>query len=201
MGGRTLSTSVDRDPFFPLPPSVRALAEKAARVRVPVLITGETGTGKSMLAELIHRWGPRAGKPFVTVDCAALADTLAESELFGHKKGAFTDAKTSRVGLIPAAGSGTVFFDEIGVLRPPVQVMLLTVLEEREVRPVGATAPVRIDARPICATNEDLVALIEQGRFREDLYYRCCGIRISMPPLRKRRDEIAALVRCVSCFL
>jgi DNA-binding NtrC family response regulator len=159
----------------------------------PVLILGESGTGKELAARAIHTNGPGAGKPFVPVDCGSLAPTLIESELFGHVKGAFTGAHRPNDGLLVAAGGGTVFLDEIGELPLDLQAKLLRALQEKEVRPLGGSHAVAIKARVLAATHQDLQAMVEQGRFRRDLYYRLNVVKISMPPLRERKEDIPLL--------
>ncbi len=170
-----------------------ALARKVAASPSAVLIRGESGTGKELLAEAIHAAGPRAGKPFVKVHCAALSQTLLESELFGHVRGAFTDAKTDRVGRFQQADSGTLFLDEIGDINLEVQTKLLRVLQEMQFERVGSSQTISVDVRILAATHQDLEALIRAGRFREDLYYRLNVISLSMPPLRERREDIFEL--------
>lgn len=160
-----------------------------------MLITGETGVGKELCAEMIHRLSPRAAKPFVKLNCAAVVESLIESELFGHERGAFTGAVGARPGLFEAGDGGTVFLDEIGELPLAVQSKLLRVLEERVVRRIGATDGKRLDIRFICATNRILADEVELGRFRRDLYYRINGVTISVPPLRERQTEIAGLAQ------
>ncbi|HUJ60443.1 MAG TPA: sigma 54-interacting transcriptional regulator [Kofleriaceae bacterium] len=176
--------------------AMRALYQLVDRVAVgtiSVLILGETGVGKEVLAEAIHRRSTRAAAPLLRLNCAALTDTLLESELFGHEKGAFTGAAASKQGLLESAHGGTVFLDEIGELPLPTQVKLLRVLESREVLPVGAVRPRPIDVRFIAATHRDLEARIDQGQFREDLYFRLNGITLRIPPLRERLDELETL--------
>ena len=173
--------------------SVRALVRKVANSKSTVLVTGESGTGKELVARAIHFAGPRAGKPFLPVNCAALAEGVLESELFGHVKGAFTGALTDRTGLLVAAGEGTVFLDEIGELVPATQVKLLRVLQERKVKPVGSAEEVPFDARVVVATNRHLEAEVKEGRFREDLFYRLNVITIDLPPLRARPGDISHL--------
>lgn len=158
-----------------------------------VLITGESGTGKELIARSIHRRSRRATGPFVTVNCSAIPETLLESELFGHKKGAFTDARQERTGLFVKAGGGTLFLDEIGELPLPMQAKLLRVLEERRVRPVGSDDEVRIDVRLVSATNRNLEDAIENQSFREDLFYRINVIQIELPALRTRGSDILLL--------
>ncbi|MEO6774339.1 MAG: sigma 54-interacting transcriptional regulator [Kofleriaceae bacterium] len=181
------------------PPSamdaVRARIAQIANSEVSVLITGETGVGKELCAEMVHRLSARAAKPFVKLNCAAIVESLIESELFGHERGAFTGATTARPGLFEAGDGGTVFLDEIGELPLAVQSKLLRVLEERVVRRIGATDGKTLDVRFICATNRDLADEVDAGRFRRDLYYRINGVTIAVPPLRERRSEIAGLAR------
>lgn len=171
------------------------LAGKAARSAIPVLLQGETGTGKEWLARRIVEAGPRAGAPFVAVNCGALPRDLAESILFGHERGAFTGATQRSPGRFGEADGGTLFLDEVGELAPEVQVKLLRALQEGEIDPVGASRPVRTDLRVIAATHRDLARDVADGRFREDLYYRLAVFPIPLPPLRERRDEIAALAQ------
>ncbi|MDX1383722.1 MAG: sigma-54 dependent transcriptional regulator, partial [Thermoanaerobaculia bacterium] len=161
---------------------------------VNVLITGETGTGKTYIAQAIHRNSPRNGKPFLTVNCGAIPETLLESELFGHEKGAFTGAVKEKSGLFQEADGGTLFLDEIGEMSPPMQVKLLRALQEKVIRKVGGNREVAVDTRIIAATNRNLLEMIEEGEFREDLYYRINVIPIHLPPLRQRRDDIPLLV-------
>ncbi len=168
--------------------------ERIASASVPVLITGETGTGKSLLAKHIHSTGPRAKCSMVTIDCGALPETLLESELFGHIKGAFTGAVSDRRGLLEEAQGGTVFLDEIGELSPAMQVKLLHAVQEKEIRPVGGNKTIQIDVQFITATNRDLAKEVAEGRFREDLYYRLSVITLFLPALRERRDDIIAFV-------
>ncbi|HEX8160331.1 MAG TPA: sigma-54 dependent transcriptional regulator [Pyrinomonadaceae bacterium] len=175
--------------------SVFRLVEKVAATTTNILVNGESGTGKELIARAIHHNSPRAARPFVAINCGALPETLLESELFGHTKGAFTGATASKAGLLRAAEGGTVFLDEIGEVTPAMQVRLLRAVQEHEVTPVGATAPVRFDARIICATNRDLEKEVSEGRFREDLFYRLNVIEIHLPPLRERREDIPLLVR------
>ena len=173
--------------------SIRALVRKVAASRSTVLIVGESGTGKELVARAIHLASPRAGKPFLPVNCAALAEGVLESELFGHVKGAFTGANTDRAGLLVSAGEGTVFLDEIGEMLPATQVKLLRVLQERKVKPVGSTSEVPFEARLLAATNKRLDEEVRAGRFREDLFYRLNVITIELPPLREREEDIPEL--------
>ncbi|MDD3642848.1 MAG: sigma 54-interacting transcriptional regulator [Candidatus Krumholzibacteria bacterium] len=159
-----------------------------------VLIEGESGTGKELFARALHNLSPRAGGPIVTVNCGALPETLLEAELFGYRKGAFTDARTDKPGRFALAAGGTVFLDEIGDISPATQVKLLRVLQERTFEPLGATAPVRADVRIITATNRDLDRLVAGGSFRRDLFYRINVVRLRIPPLRERRGDIPLLV-------
>ena len=169
------------------------ILSKVAYSTHPVLIIGESGTGKELVARSIHFNGPNAAKPFVPVDCSSLAPSLIESELFGHVKGAFTGADRNKAGLLAAADGGTVFLDEIGELPLDLQAKLLRALQEKEVRPVGATQTRPISARVLAATNRDLAAMVEQGRFRKDLYFRLNVVNLRIPPLRDRREDIAPL--------
>jgi two-component system response regulator AtoC len=159
-----------------------------------VLIHGESGTGKELVAKTIHKMSYRKGKPFVVVDCGSLPETLLESELFGHVKGAFTGAVGSKRGLFEEADGGTIFLDEIADTSPTFQAKLLRVLQEGEIKPVGGTRPVTIDARVISATNKDLAELVRTKAFRQDLYYRLAVLPLHLPPLRERREDIPLLV-------
>ncbi len=170
------------------------IAEKAAPTRLPVLIDGESGTGKELMAKVIHANGSRSNRSFISVNCGAIPENLIESELFGHRKGAFTGAATDRKGKFESAHGGTIFLDEIGELPLPGQVKLLRVLESREIQRVGADEPIQVDVRIVAATNRNLRRMAQQGAFREDLFYRLDVIRVTLPPLRERRDEIPLLL-------
>jgi DNA-binding NtrC family response regulator len=173
---------------------VYRLIEKVSQHNYPVLILGESGTGKELVAKSIHFMGSRRPRPFVPVDCSALVPTLIESELFGYVKGAFTGAAHSKQGLMEAAVSGTLFLDEIGDLPVDLQAKMLRALQEKEIKPVGATDRVAVDVRIIAATNRDLEANVRQGAFRQDLYFRLNVVQIKMPPLRERKSDIPLLV-------
>src|SRR5262245_38831085 len=171
-----------------------ALVRKIAHSRASVLITGESGTGKDVVARTIHFHGNRASRPFLPINCTALPEGLLESELFGHVRGAFTGAHASKSGLFEKAAGGTLFLDEIGDMSLPLQGKLLRVLQDGEVRPVGGSETKKVDVRIIAATNRDLGQAIDEGRFREDLFYRLNVIPVYIPPLRERPDDIPALV-------
>ena len=169
------------------------VAERVAAHEMSILITGESGTGKELLARAVHYASRRADGAFVVENCGALPDTLLESELFGHKRGAYTGAFEDRIGLFQQADGGTIFLDEIGETSPAFQVKLLRALQEGEIRPLGSPRPVSIDVRVIAATNRDLEADVRSGRFREDLYYRLAGMTLRLPPLRERPQDIALI--------
>jgi two-component system, NtrC family, response regulator PilR len=173
--------------------AVYQMIETVAQVQSTVLITGESGTGKELVARAIHDLSPRAQKPFVSVNCGAFTETLLESELFGYVKGSFTGANTNRKGLFEAAEQGTIFLDEIGEMSAAMQVKLLRVLQERKVRPVGAHEETVVNTRVIAATNRDLSAMVKDGSFREDLFYRVSVIPMELPPLRERGTDISEL--------
>ena len=174
--------------------TVFALMKQAAESDITVLIQGESGTGKELVARSFHFNSSRKNGPFVALDCATIPETLIESELFGHEKGAFTGATTRRVGAFERADGGTILIDEIGDLPYPLQGTLLRVLQEREIQRIGGTAPVSVDIRVIAATNKDLERAVKAGEFREDLFYRVAAFPIVIPPLRERREDIPALV-------
>jgi transcriptional regulator with PAS, ATPase and Fis domain len=174
---------------------VVALIDRAAPRDTAVLLVGESGTGKELLARSIHRNSPRASGPFVALNCSAIPDTLLESELFGHRRGAFTDAREDQRGLFQAANRGTLFLDEIGDMAPALQAKLLRVLQEKEVQPLGASAPVPVDVRVVTATHRDLDALVRQERFRQDLLYRINVVDVWVPPLRDRLEDLAPITQ------
>ena len=172
---------------------VLELAARVAPLDTTVLVCGESGTGKEFIVRMIHDQSPRAAAPFVSINCAALTETLLESELFGHVRGAFTGAVRDKAGLFEVAGNGTIFLDEIGEVAPTIQAKLLRALQEREIRRVGAERSITVNARVVAATNRDLRAAVEAGTFREDLYFRLAAFIISVPPLRDRREAIPPL--------
>jgi two-component system response regulator PilR (NtrC family) len=176
---------------------VRALIEKVARSMAPVLVQGESGTGKELVARAIHDVSPRAGRPFIAVNCGAIPEALLEAEFFGYRKGAFTGATEDREGFFQAAQGGTLFLDEIGDLPLAMQSKLLRAIQERSVRPVGATAETPVDVRLVSATHKDLAAEVQAGRFRQDLFYRLNVIQIRVPPLRERLDDLPAICEAV----
>ena len=171
-----------------------ALMQRAAESEIAVLISGESGTGKELVARAIHANSPRKASPFITINCAAIPETLIESELFGHERGAFTGATTKRIGKFEHANRGTIFLDEIGDMQSALQAKLLRVLQERQIQRVGGTANIPIDIRVVTATNQNLEAAMEAGNFREDLFYRIATFPIVVPPLRDRREDIPLLV-------
>ena len=175
--------------------AVMQLIDRAAFSDTPILLVGESGTGKELLARALHAKSPRASGPFLAVNCSAIPEALLESELFGHRRGAFTDARDDQMGLFQLARGGTVFLDEIGDMAPALQGKLLRVLQEKEVQPLGAPAPVPTDVRIVAATHRDLPVLVAEGRFREDLLYRVNVIEVRVPPLRERPDDLNPLVR------
>jgi len=177
-------------------PVVEAL-DKVARTAATVLLLGESGTGKEVAARVVHEQSPRRGKPFMAVNCAALTETLLESELFGHEKGAFTGASERRRGRLELADGGTFFLDEVGELKPELQAKLLRVLQERRFERVGGSRTLEVDLRWVAATNRDLRAMIDQGRFREDLYHRIAVFPIRLPPLRERPADILPMARAL----
>jgi two-component system NtrC family response regulator len=172
---------------------ILALVKRVATSRATVLISGESGTGKELVARAIHQQSPRAGKTFVSVNCAALTETLLESELFGHERGAFTHAVAMRKGRFELADGGTLFLDEVAEMSPALQVKLLRVLQEMEFERVGGNKTIKVDVRLVAATNRELKAEVEEGRFREDLYYRLNVVHLHIPPLRERQEDIALL--------
>jgi transcriptional regulator with PAS, ATPase and Fis domain len=178
--------------------AIREVIEQIRQIAptpIPALILGETGTGKELVARAIHEQSPRQSKPFVAVNCGALPDSLLESELFGHKQGSFTGAHRDKRGLFEEADGGTIFLDEIGDTSPALQMKLLRVLETKEIRPLGDTRTIRVDARVVSATHRDLETAIEAGGFRQDLFYRLNAVTIYVPPLRRRRVDIPFLAQ------
>jgi len=172
---------------------LRRMIELVSRGDATVLIVGETGTGKELVARAIHKMSERMDEPFIPIDCSVIGERIAESELFGHKKGSFTDAHSDKVGLLEAAGKGTVFLDEITNIPLHVQAKLLRALQEKEIRPIGGTEPRKLEARVLAASNSDLSEAVRAGRFREDLFYRLHVVPIYIPPLRARKEDIPLL--------
>jgi len=196
-----MSNSVFDDTLLGNAPEFKSVIRSAqivAATDVTVLILGESGTGKELLANALHHASPRRDGPFITINCAALPENLVESELFGHRKGAFTGAHDNHQGRIRAAEGGTLFLDEIGELPLAIQAKLLRFLESGECQAVGEAAPHKVDVRVITATNRDLYTLVREGRFREDLYYRLNVVPLEMPPLRQRRGDIALLLKVLT---
>ena len=194
---RELNRQYDPEHIVGRGPAMRQVFElvrKVAPTRSTVLITGESGTGKELIARAIHRLGPDPDARFLAVNCAAIPHDLLENQLFGHRKGAFTGADRDQAGVFVHAGAGTVFLDEIGEMPLATQAKLLRAIEQKEVLPVGANEPIRVEARVLAATNKDLWKEVEQGRFREDLYYRLNVVSVHLPPLRERREDIPDLV-------
>jgi len=189
---------MDGFPFLigqhPLIQKIQILIKKVTATDATVLVMGESGTGKELVARAIHTLSPRADRPFIPVNCGAIPSELLESEIFGHERGAFTGAIGARAGMFQVANGGTIFLDEVGEMSPPLQVKLLRVLQDREIRPVGADRTIKVDVRVIAATNKDLQLEVERSAFREDLFYRLQVIPIVMPPLRERRSDIPLLV-------
>jgi transcriptional regulator with PAS, ATPase and Fis domain len=179
----------------PVMEKILSISQRVAATDSTVLLMGESGTGKELIARFIHTNSKRAGNPFIAVNCGAIPSELLESEMFGHERGAFTGAVGARMGLFQLANGGTIFLDEIGEMSTALQVKLLRVLQEREIRPVGADRTVKVDVRVIAASNRDLAVEVEKGRFREDLFYRLQVIPIIVPPLRERRSDIPLLVQ------
>jgi len=174
---------------------VFSMMEKVVPSKANILITGESGTGKGLVAQAIHESGPRMDKPFIAINCGAIPENLLESELFGHKKGAFTSAVDDKKGLITMANGGSLFLDEVGELPPALQVKLLNVIQNKELTPVGDTRVISVDVRIIAATNADLVQRVKDGRFREDLFYRLNVIELRIPALRERKDDIPVMIK------
>jgi DNA-binding NtrC family response regulator len=192
-----MSTSFAYAPFVGQSPLLLALlraAQLVAATTATTLITGESGSGKELLARMIHQQSRRADAPLVVVNCAALPEALLESELFGHRRGAFSGAVSDSLGRVAAADGGTLFMDEIGELPLPIQAKLLRLLEAGEIQRLGVTQPMRVDVRIIAATHQPLEELVEQGRFRDDLYHRLLVVPLELPPLRERREDIPLLL-------
>ena len=188
---------MDQLPFLigqhPLVLKIHALIRKVAATDATVLVMGESGTGKELVARATHQLSPRADRPFIPVNCGAIPAELLESEIFGHERGAFTGAIGARAGMFQLANGGTIFLDEVGEMSPRLQVKLLRVLQDREVRPVGSDRTLKVDVRVLAATNKELQQEVDRGMFREDLFYRLQVIPIVMPPLRERRSDIPLL--------
>jgi two-component system NtrC family response regulator/two-component system response regulator HydG len=174
--------------------AVYEVVKRAAPTRATVLILGESGTGKELIAQALHEESPRADRPFIKVNCAALSETLLESELFGHERGAFTGATGRKEGRFELADGGTLFLDEIGDISPTLQIKLLRVLQQKEFERVGGTQTIKVDVRLVAATNRDLTAAVKGGKFREDLFYRLNVVAVTLPPLRQRKGDVPALV-------
>jgi len=195
----TVNGTAEHPPYLigehPLIQKIGLLVKKVAVTEATILIMGESGTGKELVARAIHTVSSRADRPFIPVNCGAIPAELLESEMFGHERGAFTGAIGQRAGMFQLANGGTIFLDEVGEMNPTLQVKLLRVLQDREVRPVGADRVLKVDVRVIAASNKELAAEVEAGNFREDLFYRLQVIPIVMPPLRERRSDIPLLVR------
>ena len=199
-GATLIAVTNNRETFppligeHPLIQRIGQLIKKVAPTEATILIMGESGTGKELVARAVHALSPRADRPFIPVNCGAIPAELLESEMFGHERGAFTGAVGQRAGMFQLANNGTIFLDEVGEMSPTLQVKLLRVLQDREVRPVGGDRSTRIDLRVVAASNKDLAAEVDAGRFREDLFYRLQVIPIVMPPLRDRRSDIPLLI-------
>jgi DNA-binding NtrC family response regulator len=195
---REIGKTYDFSSIIGISPALKSVIEevrKIADTRSNVLLLGETGTGKELFARVIHRNSSRQAMPFIPINCSVIPENLLESELFGHAKGSFTGAVTSKKGLFEEANGGTVFLDEIGDINPTFQIKLLRVLEDQIIRPVGSTKTLKVDLRFITATNKDLEKEIREGRFREDLFYRINAITINIPSLRSRQEDIPLLVK------
>ncbi len=186
-------TGLETTRYAPTTSDRETITTRVGPVKAAVLLTGETGTGKGLVAEILHRASPRADGPFVGVNCAAIPRELVESELFGHEKGSFTGADRRKLGLVEVASGGTLFLDEVGELEPALQAKLLTALQDQRLTRVGGTSPVPFDVRVVAATNRDLEAEVEAGRFRRDLYYRLNVVKLAIPPLRERSGDVALL--------
>ena len=201
MGNAIVTTQVDNSvaPLLigehALIQKISQLVRKVAPTDATILIMGESGTGKELVARAVHAYSQRTDRPFIPVNCGAIPAELLESEMFGHERGAFTGAIGQRSGMFQLANGGTIFLDEVGEMSPTLQVKLLRVLQDREVRPVGGDRPLRVDVRVLAASNKDLASEVEGGRFREDLFYRLQVIPIVMPPLRERRSDVPLLVK------